>query len=359
LKRAFQFNLQNTFFFLLLIVLTISFYRILYSFWVILLLSVLLSHVFWKPYKYFYRKIKRRKLAAFASVGLIFSSVVIPFFLLSLLISIETTDGYAAIKERWPAIQKSMDSSQWTSSWKKIPLAEEIFGPIDAVKIKSQILSMAKGISDFLFSIIQKTFVNLSYILFGFALILYFTYYLFLDGEKLLNKFHYLLPLKDADEKKLISNITRITDATIYGIILIGILEGIFGALLLSIIDIPSPLLWGVGMMILSMLPLVGTNALLLPIAIYKLAIGNYFAGFFILIIGSGGILVSQNILRPLLVGNRSGMHPVIIVISSLGGIAWLGLIGFLVGPLIGGLFVAIWEQFGKKFDKQLRQYNR
>ena len=58
------------------------------------------------------------------------------------------------------------------------------------------------------------------------------------------------------------------------------------------------------------------------------------------------GTIFSQNILRPKLIGDRTGLHPALVLVSTIGGLSWLGLIGFLVGPIIATLFVVIWEQF-------------
>jgi predicted PurR-regulated permease PerM len=106
------------------------------------------------------------------------------------------------------------------------------------------------------------------------------------------------------------------------------------------------------------MIPLLGANTILLPAAIYKFIIGDTITGVVILIIGCGVILVNQNLIKPKLDGKKSGIHPAIVFISSMGGLTWLGIVGFLVGPLVAAVFIALWNQFGSNYKDQLNKFN-
>ena len=159
------------------------------------------------------------------------------------------------------------------------------------------------------------------------------------------------MPAKESHN--LFQELVKTMRATVYGTLVIGVLEGTYGGILFALLDIPSPILWGCLMILLSILPLVGTNAVLFPAALFHLITGNWTGGLLLLILGSGAILVSQNIIRPKFVGTRSGVHPAIIVVSTIGGIAWLGLIGFLIGPLVASLFITLWNQFGLRYNHE------
>jgi predicted PurR-regulated permease PerM len=148
------------------------------------------------------------------------------------------------------------------------------------------------------------------------------------------------------------------TSATMVSTLIIGIIEGLFGGILFLIFGLPSPVLWGVVMLIVSMIPLVGTNVIIVPAGIVMIASGRYFAGIVIIILGLVGITLSQNLLKPKLLGNRSGLHPALVLISTLGAIIWIGVIGFLVGPLMASLFIVVWNQFGFKYREELDSRN-
>jgi predicted PurR-regulated permease PerM len=131
-------------------------------------------------------------------------------------------------------------------------------------------------------------------------------------------------------------------------------MEGTYGTIIFAIFGIPSPVLWGIIIMILSMVPLIGSNVIIVPAGLIQILTGQYIEGAVIILLGIAGIAVTQNIVRPYLQGGRSGLHPMIVLLSTLGGIAWLGIVGFLVGPMIASLFVAIWQQFGERYKEQL-----
>ena len=128
---------------------------------------------------------------------------------------------------------------------------------------------------------------------------------------------------------------------------------------LFALLGIPSPVFWGIIMAGLSIIPLVGTNSIMVPAFLIHLLLGDYTTAFILLGAGTGVILINQNLIRPRLDADRSGMHTAIALIASLGGLLWLGVIGFLAGPLLTGLFIMIWDQYGKKYKENLEEMNK
>jgi len=91
---------------------------------------------------------------------------------------------------------------------------------------------------------------------------------------------------------------------------------------------------------------------------ILYLILGDFTTGILILTLGTGAVLINQNIIRPRLDGNKSGMHAAIVFLGSMGGLIWMGIVGFLAGPLIAALFITIWNQFGIKYKNRLTAFN-
>ena len=176
---------------------------------------------------------------------------------------------------------------------------------------------------------------------------------MFYDGKKLISKIHSVSPFDRNDEKKGMDELIKITDTIVIYTFLIGVAEGIYGGTLFAILGISSPFFWGILMVILSMIPIVGANTIILPAALIQFVMGNYGNGFILLFLGAGLIIINQNIIKPKLTGDRTGLHPVLMFIASLGGIAWLGIVGFLVGPLIAALFIVAWSQYAIKFKSE------
>ena len=111
-------------------------------------------------------------------------------------------------------------------------------------------------------------------------------------------------------------------------------------------------------MIILSVVPSFGTAIVWLPAGLILLALGHIWEGTFVLAIGGGVISLIDNILRPKLVGKDTQMHPLMVFFATIGGLSLFGLPGFIIGPIIIALFLALFEIYGIEFRDQLKEYN-
>ena len=164
------------------------------------------------------------------------------------------------------------------------------------------------------------------------------------DGTQLAARIRDAIPLNRDHKTQLLSKFTTVIKATVKGNLAVAAAQGALGGLIFWILDIDAPVLWGVLMAFLSLLPAVGAGLIWGPVAIYFLATGSWGQG---LILTAYGVLVIglvDNILRPLLVGKDTKMPDYVVLISTLGGMSLFGLTGFVVGPAIAALFMAIWE---------------
>jgi len=145
-----------------------------------------------------------------------------------------------------------------------------------------------------------------------------------------------------------------VSRAMLKGTLAIGILQGILGGLGFSVAHLPAPVFWGAVMVVLSIIPGIGTGLLWVPAAIYLVVSGHMVPAiilslWFLLIVG-----MVDNFLRPLLVGKDTRMHELLILFSTLGGLALWGISGLLLGPILAALFVTIWDIYGEVFAKEL-----
>jgi predicted PurR-regulated permease PerM len=124
----------------------------------------------------------------------------------------------------------------------------------------------------------------------------------------------------------------------------VALVQGALGGLIFWILGIHAPVLWGVVMAFLALVPAVGAGLIWAPTAIYLIATGDTWQGVTLIAFGVLVIGLVDNILRPILVGKSTRMPDYLVLISTLGGIAAFGISGFVTGPLIAALFVAIWD---------------
>jgi predicted PurR-regulated permease PerM len=136
--------------------------------------------------------------------------------------------------------------------------------------------------------------------------------------------------------------------ATIYGGLLIAIIQGVLGGVIFWILGIPSPILWGTAMAFLSFIPIGGTALIWVPAAILLFVQGAILKGIILLGLGVFGISMVDNFLRPFFISAKTNIHPLLLFFAVLGGIQAFGLIGLVVGPLIATLcltFIEIYIQ--------------
>ena len=183
---------------------------------------------------------------------------------------------------------------------------------------------------------------------FGFVLSfivgLYVTYFLLRDGKQIAARIMHDLPMENRVVQQLAARFLGIVRATIKGSVGVGLVQGTLGAITFWIVGLPSVVLFGLVMAIFSLLPAVGTGIVWVPAAIWLLATGATWEGLFVVFSGVVIIGMADNVLRPILVGRETGIPDWIILITTLGGIATLGLSGVVLGPLVAGLFLAGWS---------------
>jgi len=182
------------------------------------------------------------------------------------------------------------------------------------------------------------------------ALMLYVAYFLLRDGRMLVEKLVDALPLGDERERLLFQKFAEVARATVKGNLVVAMVQGALGGLIFWILGLPAPLLWGVVMTVLSLIPAVGAGLVWLPAAIYLYAVGEWVSATVLILYGMIIIGLADNILRPILVGRDTKLPDWMVLLSTLGGLTLFGIIGFVVGPLIAVLFIAFWQIFGREF---------
>ncbi|MDR4513873.1 AI-2E family transporter [Nitrosomonas sp.] len=186
------------------------------------------------------------------------------------------------------------------------------------------------------------------------ALMLYIAFFLLRDGRTLIEKLVYVIPLGDERERLLFRNVAAVARATVKGNLVVAMVQGALGGIIFWVLDIPAPLLWGVVMAVLSLIPAVGASLIWLPAAVYLYADGQWVAASILIAYGILIIGLADNVLRPILVGRDTKLPDWMVLLSTLGGIGLFGINGFVVGPLIAVLFIAFWQIFGKDYNSNV-----
>ena len=189
---------------------------------------------------------------------------------------------------------------------------------------------------------------------------LYLLFFLLRDGDDLSRRIKAAIPLRPEQQRALFDKFAIVVRATAKSTVVVALLQGALGGLIFWFLGIHAPLLWAALMAALSLLPAVGAGLVWLPVAIYFLATGAVWQGVVLIAYGVLVIGLVDNLLRPILVGKDTKIPDYVVLISTLGGIAVFGLNGFVIGPLIAAMFMAVWDIFSaSKAGRQIERTSR
>ncbi|MBP8830053.1 MAG: AI-2E family transporter [Desulfobacter sp.] len=335
--------------FLLLLVLFISavFLVMIKSFLMAILLAGIFSALAYPFYERLNKWLKGRQAAASGiTIMIIILIVLLP---LSGLLGIVTSQAIKVGQTATPWVQKQLSSPVAISQWlEDLPFYEQVEPYRETIYIKAG--EVVGAASQFFVNGLQTATMGTINFIFMVAILLYTMFFFLIDGDRLLKKILFYMPLDDKYERRLLDKFTSVARATIKGTTIIGIVQGGASGIAFAVVGIDSSFFWGAVMTVLSIIPAVGTALIWIPAALWLFAEGAWFkAGA--LIVFCGMIVGSaDNLLRPRLVGKDTEMHDLLILFSTLGGIAMFGIIGIIIGPIIAALFVTIWDIYGVVF---------
>ncbi len=299
--------------------------------------------------------LRRRVAARFGGRSAFASAVVVALFLLIVVGPMLGIVGLVA--------QQAIEVSQSVGPW----LSDQLAGPARLDEIlrglpfypllapyRAEILTKAAELvgstGDFLFQRITSTTRNTIVFLFHFFLFLYTMYYLLKDGAPMLRRIREFLPLPDSDQELMLDKFVSVTRATLRGTLVIGVVQGTLAGLAFAAAGIDGALFWGTMMAGLSFIPGLGTAVVWVPAAAMLLLMGRTGAAVGLTLFCALVVGTIDNFLRPRLVGRDTRMHPLLILFSTIGGLAFFGFAGVVVGPILAALFVTAWDMFGASF---------
>lgn len=269
-------------------------------------------------------RLKRPNLSATLSVLVIALIVVVPAtFVVQRLVS-EAAKGAVAFQEQVRAgtWRQAIDSHPWIK-----PIGEWLEQQIDFSAIFGNVASWLTNLGA---SFVRGSVVQLI----GLVLTFYLLFYFLRDSRLALETLRDLSPLSRPETDRLCRQIADTVHATIYGTLVVGAAQGLLGGLMFWWLGLPSPLLWGVVMALLSIVPVLGPFIVWIPAAIFLALDGSW--GKAIVLAAWGALVIGSvdNLLRPVLVGDRLKLHTVPAFISLVGGVFLFGPAGVVLGPV-------------------------
>ncbi|MFO0553604.1 MAG: AI-2E family transporter [Polyangiaceae bacterium] len=182
------------------------------------------------------------------------------------------------------------------------------------------------------------------------GIIAFFTmYYVLVEWASMVRRLEHLMPLEPRHTRALLSEFRSVGRSALVGTLGTALVQGILAGIGYTLAGVPQPVLWATVTMFASFLPVVGTAAVWIPVAIARAVSGHSGSAAFVTIWGFIIVTgVADYIVRPRLVGSKGQVHPLPLLVSLLGGVELFGLLGVIVGPILMALclsVVRIYEQ--------------
>ncbi len=325
-----------------------------------LLASAVVAYVFHPIYAWLNKHIKRRNISA-----LIVSAFILLLFVGPLLLVIQSAAPdarYVYIRAKQKILTGEIIDVACPAEKGSIVcrfqgrIQEFVQNP----DIKYYLSDVVSKITNFILAKLSDIVLALPSIFLNLFVTFFAVFYLLRDGGILLEYVKNLLPIHKKHRAHIFPRLQSTARAVIYGSLVIAVIQGICGGIGFLLFGIPSPLLWGMLMAFFALVPFVGTAIIWLPASIMLIAAGSaegnpvtVWKGIGLLVYGFFIISGIDNVLKPVLIGDRSGVHPVLILVGVLGGLTVFGVVGFIIGPLVLALFKVFLDIYVHEYEEE------
>ena len=338
--------------FLIILVLAVSalFVAVVWPFLKPLLLAALLAALFHPFYRWVTRMLgSRRSLAAIVTLIIFFILIAGP---LSAFVGLVVKQAATLSDEALPWLQQhfgaaaSFNAHDWLA--RQFPALSDYIPPQEQLVQNAGVA--AKSAGGFVVSLLTRMTAGTATFVLDLFIMAYAMFFFFKDGRAMIEQMLYYVPLSRADKTRMLEQFTSITRATLKGTLLIGIIQGTLAGLGFWLAGIDGAAFWGTLMAILSILPAVGAPVVWVPAGIYLLLSGRVVTGLVLMGWCAAVLAAVEYVVRPALIGTDIKMPDLLVLVGTLGGLYLFGPIGFIVGPIVCGLFLTVWDIYGTTF---------
>lgn len=310
--------------------------RILQPFVGVLAWAIVLSTIFHPVYRWLVRRMGRPGLSALVTTLLVALVVAGPVASLVALVVDQVLALRGAAQQVLGPSGEPISPAGQVLAWLSSTLQ------MDAEALLAWVTEHASGLAQATGSFTVSIAAGITGAVVSFIFVIFTVFFLLRDGSQLLAGVAGLLPFDRARNEALLARVAEVIYAGVYGIVAIALLQGALTGGMFWVLGVPSAALWGIVAGIAGIVPIVGAAAVWAPGAVY-LALGGHWTQAIVLAIWGGAVVSSvDNFLRPRLVGDRVGLHQLVIFFALLGGVQLFGLLGIVLGPVLFAVVIAI-----------------
>lgn len=299
--------------------------------------SATIAYIFYPVYKIILKFVRNKNLASILMLIIVFLFVIIPLFLIITSLISEGRRVYSDFKSEIVEVET-------LNLIEKLKLNEKV-SFINFERIFEQI---SINFENLIISITSKIIVLIPNLLLHLFIGLFALFFFFRDGEKMLLKFKEMIGLPKHHHDFLSKEVSEMIYSTIYGNIIVALIQAIAALIGYFIFGINTPILFGVLTFFAAVLPYIGAPLVWFPISVFMIIEGllfnspKFYNGIGLMLWGFIIVSTVDNLTKPKIIGDRAKLHPLLILLGIIAGIRVFGFIGIVIGPVICALASAI-----------------
>jgi len=276
----------------------------------------------------------RRALAAFLTCLVLGLLITLPLFALVNIIAKQALELYNSVssglksEQVWLQVSGKWDILRNYVEHLGLPLPEQA----NLEQVLQTVLTRA---SQFIYTNTIALVRGFTSYFLNLLLILFLAFFMFLQGDAFIEEIKKLSPLDEAHNQEILQVTENTIKATLWGTLIVALVQGVLGGVGFFLFRIPEPIFWGAMMTVASILPVVGPGIIWAPGVIYLYFRGDLGLALGLLLWGAIIISTMDNLLRPILIRGAQSTSTVLIFLSILGGVTYFGMVGFILGPLL------------------------
>ncbi len=347
----------------ILLVIAGLFYQVIARFLLPMFLAVLLVVIFGPLHRWLVVKCRGRvRLAAGLTTAAILLILLIPFLLILIPATIEGFAVYDSVVSNGDMAQAGGEEVEEAGENNRTGIRAlqsmlahkmverfEKFGDSTTVAEMEEII--AEKVKEWLTPLLFAAPGYLGHTLLGVVVMVLSLYYFLADGPAMVRTLMRLSPLDDKYEEQLIVQFDNLTRAVVVATLLSAFVQGILAGIGFAVVGLSSVFLLTVLTMLFAMVPFVGAAAIWIPASAWLLYQGQTAAGIGLAIYGAAIVSTADNFIKPWILHGRSNLHPLLALLSVLGGVQALGPIGIFVGPMVVAFLQTLLNMLHKELD--------
>ena len=340
------------FFLAIFLLLIYLFYQILSPFVLALFWGSILTLTLYPIYLRLNKLLRGRKnVSSMIMTVLATFLIILPLVFISATVAVDMFDIYQSVTD-------NVEVSELKNSLEKlkglIPLSVlqdlENKLQIEEVNVHQMALKGLGSVSGYIINEVQSAATNLTGLLVNFGMMIFALFFFFRDGEGMLNRLKYLIPMKDEQKDEIFKKFYDTLNAVIVGVMVTAAVQGILQGLIFWALGVSYSVLGGVLTFVFALIPIGGAVIVWLPVGLYLVFTGSLYTGIAVLVLG--GVVVSSvdNFLKPMIIGGKVKLSTLFLVLTIFGSLSVFGFTGIILGPVLLAIFMSFIEIYKTEY---------